>query len=50
MSKRSVLVVAHTGRPEAVRSAQLVIERLSAAGIFRHLSATDARKRLWFAL
>ena len=33
MSKRSVLVVAHTGRPEAVRSAQLVIERLSAAGI-----------------
>jgi NAD+ kinase len=33
MSKRSVLVVAHTGRPEAVRSAQLVIDRLSAAGI-----------------
>jgi len=28
-----VLVVAHTGRPEAVRSAQLVIERLSKAGI-----------------
>lgn len=33
MSKRSVLVVTHTGRPEAVRSAQLVIERLSEAGI-----------------
>ncbi|GAA4227426.1 NAD kinase [Actinomadura meridiana] len=33
MSERSVLVVAHTGRPEAIRSAQLVIERLSAAGI-----------------
>ncbi|ACY97736.1 ATP-NAD/AcoX kinase [Thermomonospora curvata DSM 43183] len=28
-----MLVVAHTGRPEAVRSAQLVIERLSKAGI-----------------
>jgi len=33
VSGRSVLVVAHTGRPEAVRSAQLVIERLSKAGI-----------------
>ncbi|WP_018656625.1 NAD kinase [Actinomadura flavalba] len=33
MTARSVLVVAHTGRPEAVRSAQLVIERLTAAGI-----------------
>lgn len=33
MSKRSVLVVAHTGRPEAIRSAQLVIERLGQAGI-----------------
>lgn len=33
MSTRSVLVVTHTGRPEAVRSAQLVIERLSEAGI-----------------
>ena len=33
MSKRSVLVVVHTGRPEAIRSAQLVIERLSEAGI-----------------
>ncbi|TDC06460.1 NAD kinase, partial [Actinomadura bangladeshensis] len=33
MSTRSVLVVTHTGRPEAVRSAQLVIARLSEAGI-----------------
>ncbi|TNY35404.1 NAD kinase [Thermomonospora catenispora] len=33
MSGRSVLVVAHTGRPEAVRSAALVVERLSRAGI-----------------
>jgi NAD+ kinase len=31
--KRSVLVVTHTGRPGAVRSAQLVISRLSDAGI-----------------
>ncbi|WP_433337951.1 NAD kinase [Spirillospora sp. CA-294931] len=33
MTDRAVLVVAHTGRPEAVRSAHLVIERLSQAGI-----------------
>ncbi|MGI5169236.1 NAD kinase [Spirillospora sp. CA-253888] len=33
MKQRTVLVVAHTGRPEAVRSAQLVIERLTQAGI-----------------
>jgi NAD+ kinase len=31
--KRSVLVVTHTGRPGAVRSANLVIERLAEAGI-----------------
>jgi NAD+ kinase len=30
---RSVLVVVHTGRPGAVRSAQLVIKRLSEAAI-----------------
>ncbi|POM22366.1 Inorganic polyphosphate/ATP-NAD kinase [Actinomadura rubteroloni] len=30
---RSVLIVAHTGRPEAVRSAHLVIDRLAGAGI-----------------
>jgi NAD+ kinase len=33
MSKRSVLVVTHTGRTGAVRSAKLVIERLTEAGI-----------------
>ncbi|MCW2899144.1 MAG: ATP-NAD/AcoX kinase [Streptosporangiaceae bacterium] len=32
-TKRSVLIVTHTGRPGAVRSAQLVIERLGRAGI-----------------
>src|SRR4051794_41875898 len=31
--KRSVLVVTHTGRPGAVRSANLVIGRLAEAGI-----------------
>jgi NAD+ kinase len=31
--KRSVLVLVHTGRPEAIRSAHLVIERLTEAGI-----------------
>jgi NAD+ kinase len=31
--KRSMLIVTHTGRPGAVRSAQLVIERLGEAGI-----------------
>ncbi len=33
MGQRSVLVTAHTGRENAVRSAQLVAERLKAAGI-----------------
>jgi NAD+ kinase len=42
VSKRSVLVVAHTGRPEAVRSAQLVVERLSAAGIAVRVLDTEA--------
>ncbi len=42
MSKRSVLVVAHTGRPEAVRSAQLVIERLGQAGIGVRVLDTEA--------
>ena len=31
--KRSVLVLVHTGRLEAIRSAHLVVERLTAAGI-----------------
>ena len=33
MGQRSVLVTVHTGRENAVRSAQLVVERLKAAGI-----------------
>ena len=33
MGQRSVLVTVHTGRQDAVRSAQLVVERLMAAGI-----------------
>ena len=33
MGQRSVLVSVHTGRENAVRSAQLVVERLKAAGI-----------------
>ncbi|WP_067465532.1 NAD kinase [Actinomadura macra] len=43
MSTRSVLVVTHTGRPEAVRSAQLVIERLSTAGIAVRVLENEAR-------
>ena len=32
-AKRTVLVVAHTGRPAALRSARLVVDRLTSAGI-----------------
>jgi NAD+ kinase len=32
-TKRTVLVVAHVGRPAALRSARLVVDRLTAAGI-----------------
>ncbi|WP_067832248.1 NAD kinase [Actinomadura kijaniata] len=42
MSKRTVLVVAHTGRPGAVRSAQLVIERLTDAGIAVRVMSDEA--------
>ncbi|GAA1568617.1 NAD kinase [Actinomadura kijaniata] len=42
MSKRTVLVVAHTGRPGAVRSAQLVIERLTEAGIAVRVMSDEA--------
>jgi NAD+ kinase len=31
--KRTVLVVAHTGRPAALRNARLVVDRLTAAGV-----------------
>jgi NAD+ kinase len=40
--KRSVLVVTHTGRPGAVRSAQLVLSRLSDAGISARVLDSEA--------
>jgi NAD+ kinase len=40
--KRSVLLVAHTGRPGAVRSAQLVLDRLSEAGISARVLDSEA--------
>jgi len=41
--KRSVLIVTHTGRPGAVRSAQLVIERLTEAGIAVRVLDAEAK-------
>jgi NAD+ kinase len=43
-SERSVLVVTHTGRPGAVRSAQLVIERLTQAGIVVRVLDEEAKE------
>jgi NAD+ kinase len=40
--KRSVLIVTHTGRPGAVRSAQLVLSRLNEAGIAARVLDTEA--------
>jgi NAD+ kinase len=40
--KRSVLIVAHTGRPGAVRSAQLVLSRLTEAGISARVLDSEA--------
>jgi NAD+ kinase len=40
--KRTVLVVAHTGRPAAVRNARLVADRLTAAGINVRVLAPEA--------
>ena len=40
--KRTVLVVAHVGRPAAVRSARLVVDRLTAAGLTVRVLATEA--------
>lgn len=40
--KRTVLVVAHTGRPAAVRNARLVVDRLTAAGINVRVLALEA--------
>ncbi|MCO6007957.1 NAD kinase [Actinoallomurus purpureus] len=42
--KRSVLVVTHTGRSAAVRSAQLVISRLSEAGICVRVLDSEAEE------
>ena len=40
--KRTVLVVAHTGRPEARSSARLVVEMLTAAGVNVRVLASEA--------
>ena len=40
--KRSVLIVTHTGRPGAVRSAQLVLSRLNDAGITARVLDSEA--------
>jgi NAD+ kinase len=40
--KRSVLIVVHTGRPGAVRSAQLVLSRLNEAGISARVLDSEA--------
>ncbi len=40
--KRTVLVVAHTGRPAAVNNARLVVDQLTAAGINVRVLATEA--------
>jgi NAD+ kinase len=40
--KRTVLIVTHTGRPGAVRSAQLVLSRLSEAGIAARVLDSEA--------
>ena len=42
--QRSVLLVAHTGRGAAVRSAQLVIERLHAAGMVVRVLDNEAKE------
>ena len=41
MGQRTVLVTAHTGKQTALRSAQLVAERLTAAGIAVRILATE---------
>ena len=40
--KRTVLVVAHTGRPAALRSARFVVDRLTAAGLTVRILAPEA--------
>ena len=44
--KRTVLVVAHAGRPAALRSARLVVDRLTAAGLGMR-TWTVRRERFW---
>ena len=41
-SERVVLLVAHTGRPAALHSARLVVDRLAAAGLTVRVLATEA--------
>ncbi|MGE5285814.1 MAG: NAD kinase [Micromonosporaceae bacterium] len=41
-SKRTVLVVAHTGRPEALRTARQVVDRLTGAGMGVRILAAEA--------
>src|SRR6266536_3071330 len=41
-TKRAVLVVAHRGRPEALRTARSVVNRLSAAGMVVRVLAPEA--------
>src|SRR6266540_1619265 len=41
-TKRAVLVVAHIGRPEALRTARSVVNRLSAAGMVVRVLAPEA--------
>jgi NAD+ kinase len=41
-AQRAVLLVAHTGRPAAVRSARLVVDRLTAAGLTVRVLAAEA--------
>jgi NAD+ kinase len=41
-SKRTILLVAHTGRPAGVRIARLVVDRLTAAGVAVRILAPEA--------
>ena len=41
-AERAVLLVAHTGRPAALRSARLVLDRLTAAGLAVRVLAAEA--------
>lgn len=41
-AKRAVLVVAHTGRPQALRTARLVVDRLTSAGMVVRVLAPEA--------